>query len=43
MEIFIAWCTSDMGHFHVIKAETIGQGVQRIRAELVAIEVGQAH
>jgi alanyl-tRNA synthetase len=35
--------TGDMGHFHVIKAETIGQGVQRIRAELVANEVGQAH
>ena len=35
--------TGDMGHFHVIKAETIGQGVQRIRAELVATEVGSAH
>lgn len=35
--------TGDMGHFHVIKAETIGQGVQRIRAELVATAVDPAH
>jgi len=27
--------TSGMGRFHIIKAETIGQGVQRIRADLV--------
>jgi alanyl-tRNA synthetase len=27
--------TGDMGRFHIIKAETIGQGVQRIRANLV--------
>jgi alanyl-tRNA synthetase len=35
--------TGDMGHFHVIKTETIGQGVQRIRADLIANEVVQAH
>ena len=28
--------TGDMGRFRIIKAETIGQGVQRIRADLVA-------
>ncbi|MGZ3642781.1 MAG: alanine--tRNA ligase [Ktedonobacteraceae bacterium] len=28
--------TGNMGRFHIIKAETIGQGVQRIRADLVA-------
>jgi len=33
--------TSGMGHFRIIKAETIGQGVQRIRAGLV--EAGAAH
>ncbi len=27
--------TGGMGRFHIIKAETIGQGVQRIRADLV--------
>ena len=27
--------TSGMGHFHIIKAESIGQGVQRIRADLL--------
>ena len=27
--------TGEMGRFHIIKAETIGQGVQRIRADLV--------
>ncbi len=27
--------TGDMGRFHIIKAETIGQGVQRIRADLL--------
>ena len=28
--------TGDMGRFRIIKAETIGQGVQRVRADLVA-------
>jgi alanyl-tRNA synthetase len=27
--------TGGMGRFHITKAETIGQGVQRIRADLV--------
>jgi alanyl-tRNA synthetase len=27
--------TGGMGHFHITKAESIGQGVQRIRAELI--------
>lgn len=35
--------TGGMGHFHVIKTETIGQGVQRIRADLIANKVVQAH
>ena len=30
--------TGDMGRFRIIKAETIGQGVQRIRADLVEAE-----
>ncbi len=30
--------TGGMGRFHIIKAETIGQGVQRIRADLYAAE-----
>ena len=30
--------TGNMGRFRIIKAETIGQGVQRIRADLVASE-----
>jgi len=30
--------TGGMGRLHIIKAETIGQGVQRIRADLVALE-----
>jgi len=31
--------TGGMGRFHIIKAETIGQDVQRIRAELVEAEI----
>lgn len=27
--------TGGLGHFHILRAQTIGQGVQRIRAELV--------
>jgi alanyl-tRNA synthetase len=30
--------TGDMGRFHIIKAETIGQGVQRIRADLFEVK-----
>jgi alanyl-tRNA synthetase len=30
--------TGDMGKFRIIKAESIGQGVQRIRADLIAAE-----
>ena len=30
--------TGNIGRFRIIKAETIGQGVQRIRAHLVASE-----
>jgi alanyl-tRNA synthetase len=33
--------TGNMGRFRIIKAETIGQGVQRIRAELIGEEVPQ--
>ena len=33
--------TGGMGRFHIIKAETIGQGVQRIRANLGEAEVAQ--
>jgi len=33
--------TGGMGHFRIIKAETIGQGVQRIRADLRAAEATQ--
>jgi alanyl-tRNA synthetase len=29
--------TGDMGRFHIIKAESLGQGVQRIRAELATL------
>jgi alanyl-tRNA synthetase len=27
--------TGSMGRLHIIKAETIGQGVQRVRADLI--------
>jgi alanyl-tRNA synthetase len=30
-----------MGRFRIIKAESIGQGVQRIRADLVEAETAQ--
>ena len=30
--------TADMGRFHITKVENIGQGVQRIRAELIGAE-----
>jgi alanyl-tRNA synthetase len=33
--------TSGMGRFRIIKAESIGQGVQRIRADLVEAEAAQ--
>jgi len=33
--------TSSMGRFRIIKAESIGQGVQRIRADLVEAETAQ--
>jgi alanyl-tRNA synthetase len=33
--------TSSMGRFRFIKAESIGQGVQRIRADLVEAETAQ--
>ncbi len=33
--------TGGMGRFHIIKAETIGQGVQRIRADLGETEAAQ--
>ena len=33
--------TGGMGRFHIIKAETIGQDVQRIRADLVEVEANQ--
>ena len=29
--------TGGMGHFRIIKAESIGQGVQRIRADLIGV------
>ncbi|MFL5625156.1 MAG: alanine--tRNA ligase [Ktedonobacteraceae bacterium] len=35
--------TGSIGHFRIIKNETIGQGVQRIRADLIATEISQAH
>jgi alanyl-tRNA synthetase len=34
--------TRGMGRFHITKAETIGQGVQRIRAELIEREADRA-
>lgn len=34
--------TGDMGHFHITKVETIGQGVQRVRADLVEVEAAQS-
>ena len=33
--------TGGMGRFRIIKAETIGQGVQRIRADLVKAEIAK--
>jgi alanyl-tRNA synthetase len=33
--------TSSMGRFRIIKAESIGQGLQRIRADLVEAETAQ--
>jgi alanyl-tRNA synthetase len=33
--------TGGMGRFRILKAETIGQGVQRIRADLVEAESAQ--
>jgi alanyl-tRNA synthetase len=35
--------TGGMGHFRITKTETIGQGIQRVRADLIEAEAAQRH